>query len=184
VNPHSPLVLVAVGTDVHAFDRLAGWMERWYAGLCEPPGLIVQFGHSRRPALPGVTAFLSHEELQSAMGAASVVVSHGGPATITEARRHGHLPVVVPRDPAFGEHVDNHQQLFARRLAAAGLVHLCESEPDLVDALDKALVDRTPFRLAAGAEVTAGRTEAVARVGRIVDDLVAAHRRRALRRAS
>ena len=28
---------------------------------------------------------------------------------------HGHLPICVPRDPTSGEHVDDHQQLFARR---------------------------------------------------------------------
>jgi UDP-N-acetylglucosamine transferase subunit ALG13 len=175
-------VLVAVGTDVHHFTRLMGWLERWYAGQATSPSgpvrLVVQHGHTDAPNIPGACAFLSHDELQRAMAEAAVVVCHGGPATITEARRTGHLPVVVPRDPALREHVDNHQQLFARRLAAAGLVHLCETEQALFTALDKGVADPSAFALAADASAQAGRSEAVARVGRIVEDLVHARQTR------
>lgn len=171
-------VLVMVGTDVHAFDRLLTWLERWYANRSDEPALLLQYGHSRTPDLPGSVAFLGHEQLQRAMAEAILVVSHGGPATITEARRHGHLPIVVPRDPTHREHVDNHQQLFARRLATAGMVRLCESEVELADALDKGLADPSAYALAADSRAQDARTEAVARVGQIVDDLVAQRGRR------
>ncbi|HEU4421595.1 MAG TPA: glycosyltransferase [Pilimelia sp.] len=183
--PHRPgddpvpgTVLVMVGTDVHAFDRLLDWLERWFAGRSDEPALVVQYGHSRTPTLPHVVAFLGHDELQRAMAEATLVVSHGGPATITEARRHGHLPIVVPRDPAHREHVDNHQQLFARRLAVAGMVRLCETEVELADALDKGLADPSAFALGADSRAQGARAEAVARVGQIVDDLVAQRGRR------
>ena len=168
----APYVLVVVGTDVHRVDRLVGWLERWHA---ERPGvrLVLQYGHSRTPALPEATPFLGHEELQRAMAEATLVVSHGGPATITEARRTGHLPIVVPRDPTHDEHVDNHQQLFSRRLGAAGMVRLCETEADLVAALDEGLADPARFVLAADPGRPDPRAEAVARVGAVIDDLVA-----------
>ncbi|WNM42982.1 glycosyltransferase [Micromonospora halotolerans] len=165
-------MLVVVGTDVHRFDRLVGWLERWHAGR---PGvrLVLQYGHSHPPALPEATPFLGHEELQRAMAEATLVVSHGGPATITEARRTGHLPIVVPRDPSHDEHVDNHQQLFSRRLGAAGMVRLCESEAELVAALDEGLADPARFVLAADPDRPDPRAEAVARVGAVIDGLVA-----------
>ncbi len=176
----TPLLLTVVGTDVHPFDRLMSWLQRWHAERSQPVRLIVQYGHSGRPEMPGVADFLGHEELQRAMAEAALVVCHGGPATITEARRTGHLPIVVPRDPLYREHVDNHQQLFSRRLAAAGLVHLCESEAELLEALRKGLADPSAFSLAADSQGQSSRQEAVARVGQIVEDLVAArqHRRR------
>jgi UDP-N-acetylglucosamine transferase subunit ALG13 len=176
----TPLLLTVVGTDVHPFFRLMYWLQRWYAERSQPVRLIVQYGHSGRPELPGAADFLDHEQLQRAMAEATLVVCHGGPATITEARRTGHLPIVVPRDPVHGEHVDNHQQLFSRRLAAAGLVHLCESEADLFAALRKGLADPSAFSLAADSQAQSSRQEAVARVGQIVEQLVAArqHRRR------
>lgn len=177
-----PFVLVVVGTDVHRFDRLVGWLERWHAARPEVR-LVLQYGHSRTPALPEATPFLGHEELQRAMAESTLVVSHGGPATITEARRTGHLPIVVPRDPAHDEHVDNHQQLFSRRLGAAGMVRLCESEAELVAALDEGLADPSRFVLAADPGRPDPRAEAVARVGAVIDDLVASRvRQRAVGR--
>lgn len=164
------MVLAVVGTDVHPFDRLTGWLSRWHGATAAR--LVVQYGHGRAPELPGATAFLDHGQLQTAMADASLVVSHGGPATITEARRNGHLPIVVPRDPAHGEHVDNHQQLFARRLGAAGLVHLCETEEELVTALDAGLADPDRFRLADDASASSARSAAVNRVGQIIEELV------------
>lgn len=166
-------VLVVVGTDVHRFDRLVDWLERWYADRSAQVRLVLQYGHSRAPRLPEAAPFLGHEELQRAMAEATLVVSHGGPATITEARRTGHLPIVVPRDPAYDEHVDNHQQLFSRRLGAAGMVRLCESEAELVAALDQGLAEPSRFVLAADPDRPDPRAEAVARVGRVIDDLVA-----------
>ncbi|MGC4897043.1 glycosyltransferase [Micromonospora sp. DT31] len=173
----APFVLVVVGTDVHRFDRLVEWLERWHAARPHVR-LVLQYGHSRTPALPEATPFLGHTELQRAMAEATLVVSHGGPATITEARRNGHLPIVVPRDPAHDEHVDNHQQLFSRRLGAAGMVRLCESQAELVAALDEGLADPARFVLAAEPGRPDPRAEAVARVGAVVDDLVARHRGR------
>ncbi|MEE3918967.1 glycosyltransferase [Micromonospora sp. BRA006-A] len=160
-------------------DRLVGWLERWHAARPEVR-LVLQYGHSRTPALPEATPFLGHEELQRAMAEATLVVSHGGPATITEARRNGHLPIVVPRDPSHDEHVDNHQQLFSRRLGAAGMVRLCESEAELLAALDEGLADPNRFVLAADPNRPDPRAEAVARVGAVIDELVA---RRVRRRA-
>ncbi|MFU8876151.1 glycosyltransferase [Micromonospora sp. SL4-19] len=168
----APYVLAVVGTDVHRFDRLVDWLERWHAGRPRVR-VVLQYGHSRTPRLPEAAPFLGHEELQRAMAEATLVVSHGGPATITEARRNGHLPIVVPRDPAHDEHVDNHQQLFSRRLGVAGMVRLCESETDLVTALDAGLADPSRFALAADPNRPDPRAEAVARVGQVIDDLVA-----------
>jgi UDP-N-acetylglucosamine transferase subunit ALG13 len=177
-EPAPCVVLAVVGTDVHSFDRLVDWLERWHAGRSDAPPTVLQYGHSRTPDLPGAVAFLGHDELQRAMAEAVLVVSHGGPATITEARRHGHLPIVVPRDPAHHEHVDNHQQLFSRRLAAAGMVRLCETEVELTEALDKGLVDPAAYTLAADPHAQEARAEAVAKVGQIVEQLVAKRSRR------
>jgi UDP-N-acetylglucosamine transferase subunit ALG13 len=166
-------VLASVGTDVHRFDRLMTWLERWHATRPAPPAMLVQHGSSRAPAIPGATAFLDHDSLGDAMGRARVVVTHGGPASITEARRHGHCPVVVARDPAYAEHVDDHQLLFTARLARLGLIRLCATAEDL-----GAAIDETTSGAGSRPEPAVSRADAAIRVGRIVDDLVAIRRRR------
>jgi UDP-N-acetylglucosamine transferase subunit ALG13 len=122
-------MFVSLGTDHHPFVRLVDWVSRWAA---ENPEWEVHMQHGSSPAPSGchAFAFCDHDQLQELMRTSDVVVSHGGPATITEARRRGHLPVVVPRDPRLGEHVDDHQQLFSRRLGGYGLVRLAQTEDD------------------------------------------------------
>ncbi|SCE68666.1 UDP-N-acetylglucosamine transferase subunit ALG13 [Micromonospora coriariae] len=171
-------LLIAVGTDKHPFHRLVDWLAQWHAQAGDQVGLTVQHGHTPAPQVPGAVPFLGHDALQRAMADADLVVCHGGPATILEARRHGHLPIVVPRDPARGEHVDDHQQLFARRLGAAGLVALCETREALHDALAAGLADPSRYAVTADPGAHEARRAAVARVGQIVEDLVAQSARR------
>ncbi len=127
-------MLVIVGTDHHPFDRLIGWAERWADRGAEWE-VQVQHGRSRAPRAGVGFAFCEHDRLQQMLESADVVVSHAGPASITEARRFGHRPIVVARDPARGEHVDDHQQLFAGRLAAADLVQRVDTEDDFLAAV-------------------------------------------------
>lgn len=184
-SPARRTVLAMVGTDVHRFDRLVEWLERWHAGrdaLAPEVRLVVQHGRSRAPRLADAAPFLAHDELQRAMTEADLVVCHGGPATITEARRHGHLPIVVPRDPTRDEHVDDHQQLFSRRLGAAGMVRLAESEADLVAALDRGVADPRTYALSADPGRPDPRVAAATAVGRIVEDLVRTSREPGRRR--
>jgi UDP-N-acetylglucosamine transferase subunit ALG13 len=172
-------VLVAVGTDAHRFDRLMDWLQEWYASRPDRPSVLVQYGSSRAPEVPGATPFLEHDKLVQAMARAQVVVTHGGPASIAEARRHGHMPIVVARDPVYGEHVDDHQILFATRMAAQGDIRVCTTSEELGEALERGLAD--PAMLTAtdrGTDPAAARAAAVAKVGRIVDDLIASKSRR------
>jgi len=125
---------VTVGTDHHPFERLISWAEHWAARM---PDWDVQIQHGRtRPPVHGTGfAFCEHQRLQELFEISDVIVTHGGPATITEARRRGHRPIVVPRDPRLGEHVDDHQQLFSRRLGRNGVVELAETEDDFLAAV-------------------------------------------------
>ena len=163
----SARVLVLVGTDYHRFDRLVGWIDRWAAD--RGAEVLVQHGTSRPPEVAVGQPYLDWDKVQSEIAAADVVVSHGGPATISEARKAGHTPVVVPRDPARDEHVDGHQQLFSRRLGASGLVTVAEDEAALRAALDAAVAaGRGP-----AVEVPVEIMETTQRLGTLVDGLTA-----------
>jgi UDP-N-acetylglucosamine transferase subunit ALG13 len=178
------LVAVVVGTDHHRFDRLMGWIEGWARSHAAADAgtlrIVVQHGSATPPAGCEAHELLGHQELQHLMGAADVIVCHGGPATIMEARRHGHLPIVVPRNPAYGEHVDEHQMLFARRLADSGMVRLCTAEQELYGLLDRAVRDR-PTRLRprtiADPPALLASADVVDKIAGIVSDLLPSQRR-------
>jgi UDP-N-acetylglucosamine transferase subunit ALG13 len=131
-------ILVSVGTDHHPFQRLVDWADSFAARHPEHE-VFVQYGSARPPAHCEHSSLLDHSELQSQIARAEVVICHGGPATITDARRSGLVPICVPRDPAHGEHVDGHQLRFAARIAEGGLVDRHTDVAELDDAVATAL---------------------------------------------
>ncbi|GAA1115742.1 glycosyltransferase [Nocardiopsis metallicus] len=161
-----PDVVVSLGTDHHAFDRLVRWTDD-YARRRPDLRVLVQHGNSQAPARASGTPFLPGEELSEAMRSAAVVVTHGGPGTITQARAAGHLPVVVARDPELGEHVDNHQLLFVKRVEEAGRVRACTTAQQLHAFIDKALASPEDFRVDPGADD--GTERAALRAGQLID---------------
>jgi UDP-N-acetylglucosamine transferase subunit ALG13 len=163
----SSLVFVSVGTDHHPFDRLVGWVDAW---LPEGVQCVVQYGTSAAPLRAEGVDYLDHGALTTLLDEAAVVVCHGGPTTITESRRHGRRPIVVPRDPALGEHVDDHQQRFCARMAAKGLISTADDETALRDLLDRALAAPGDFAVSPDEGDVAA---SVARFGELVADLLA-----------
>jgi UDP-N-acetylglucosamine transferase subunit ALG13 len=164
--PAEAFVFVTVGTDHHRFDRLVDLCEAWAAdrGIA----VFIQTGTSRPVTPESGAAYLPFATMAEAMAGAEAVVCHGGPATIMLARQCGRTPIVVPRDPAREEHVDGHQQKFARWMADKGQIVLAPEEADLVAHLDEAMAHPDRYRVAEG-DATAA---AVPEFSRLVNDLV------------
>jgi UDP-N-acetylglucosamine transferase subunit ALG13 len=167
----APLLLVTVGTDHHPFDRLVRWAGAWLDGHPGRLRCLMQTGTSAAPSGPADwQAYLEYDALQEAMASAAAVVCHGGPGTILGARHTGAVPIVVPRQHRLGEHVDDHQVAFSRRLAADGdEIHLAETEADLHRLLDRVAAEPAAFRAGLGDRATGG---AVRAFERLVDGLV------------
>jgi UDP-N-acetylglucosamine transferase subunit ALG13 len=109
------LIFVALGTHHQPFDRLVLAADRLAVELGER--VIVQHGATRCPAPHAeLVASLSPAAFEARLVEARVVVLHGGSSSLLQARGLGRVPIVVPRDPAYGEHVDDHQLRFARSL--------------------------------------------------------------------
>ena len=82
----------------------------WQTG-CTPVEDLDIPGHESLPS----------SELRDAIAHADVVVAHAGTGTAITALEQGRCPVLVPREHAHGEHVDDHQAQTAARLQARGL---------------------------------------------------------------
>jgi len=124
------MILVLTGTHHQPFDRLVE-----AAGDLASRGerVVVQAGASSlRPAGCEVRDWFTPGELARLADAADVIVAHGGPGSLFLAWERGRRPVVVPRDPARGEHVDDHQQRFAAQLGDRAIV--CQDVCDLWEA--------------------------------------------------
>lgn len=142
-------VLAVVGTDVHPFARLVRQMDKWTARHSDRVECFVQYGNTDPPVHAAGEAFLDHDALEKRLVDADIFVCHGGPSTISEARRRGFRPIVVPRWRQHGEHVDDHQKLFVQRLADDELVWMASNDIELGSLLDRALADRSMVHLEA-----------------------------------
>lgn len=147
MTPTSPRIVVTVGTDHHRFDRLVAWIEDLVPDVIHGAEVLVQHGASRASPLLKNNDFLPRPELLRLMSEADVVVGHGGPGTIMDARSMGRLPVVVPRRAHLGEVVDDHQLAFCRRLAQQRLIVSVEDARSLRRAIQDGLDDPSRLRV-------------------------------------
>lgn len=147
-------MFVTVGTDYHRFDRLMDWVDEWFAGAPQVASTTVQRGTSKEPTSVESVDYLQRTGLIEEFQRATVVVCHGGPATILECRSNGIVPIVVPREEQFDEHVNDHQVDFCVRLAAHGDIQLARTKEELF-----ALLDAAVERGAAEAAVDDGHAE-------------------------
>lgn len=136
-------ILVLLGTDHHPFDRLVKWADAW--ALSHPDDVVtVQHGYTQAPSHADGVAFFTPDELQRQVPLADIVVTHGGPGTVTDALRGGRRPLLLPRDPRRGEHVDGHQMRFAPWAAAKEMVTLINDPRELDDAVRQELRSPRP----------------------------------------
>lgn len=109
------MIFVAVGTHHQPFDRLLRAADRAAAALGEP--LVAQRGHSRVIVEGEAHDWLPPARFEALLAEARVVVLHAGSSSFLQARALGRRPILVPRRPEHGEHVDDHQVRFVRSLA-------------------------------------------------------------------
>jgi UDP-N-acetylglucosamine transferase subunit ALG13 len=152
---------------------LVRWCDRFAA---DHPGVEVriQYGSATAPTHAAGQSLWTKNELHDVLGRAHAVVSHGGPGTISEIRAGGTWPLVVPRDPGLGEHVDGHQLRFVERMDAVGLVERAHDESGLHAALNRRLT--LPRADGLGPPADQRVAETVSRFADVVTALVAERR--------
>lgn len=113
------MILVVTGTHEQPFDRLVAAADS-VAKSGTPFGkVIIQYGPSRVPlqAATGLPMY-GIPELARLADEAALIVTHGGPGSIWLAFERGKVPIAMPRQRRYGEHVDDHQVRFVMHLGA------------------------------------------------------------------
>ena len=130
-------VVVTVGSGAHGFRRL---IERLVKII--PPEIEVLWQTGSTPvddlpikAQPIVPAFV----LERAIEEADAIIAHAGCGSALSALNAGKSPLLIPREPQFGELVDRHQVQLARLLAGRGLaIHRTPETVAFSDVLEAA----------------------------------------------
>ncbi|RLE17246.1 MAG: hypothetical protein DRJ08_02245 [Acidobacteria bacterium] len=116
-------VMVTVGLEAKPYDRLLRAVDEAVGKGWIPSDTLVQKGHTSflfRYCKP--VPFLSFDELRDAIRQADLVIAHGGVGSVLLALEMGKIPLVIPRRADFGEHVDNHQIEFVKKMEEEGRV--------------------------------------------------------------
>ena len=112
------MIFVTVGTHEQPFNRLIKKVDELVANGSIQEEVIMQTGFSTyKPEHCKWQQMMSFDEMQQNLKNARIVITHGGPSSFIEALQFGKVPIVIPRQEKFHEHVNNHQVDFTKLIA-------------------------------------------------------------------
>lgn len=112
------MIFVTVGTHEQPFNRLIEKMDELVANGDIKEKVVIQYGFSTYEAKHcEMHKMMSFDEMQQTFKNARIVITHGGPSSFVEALQYGKVPIVVPRQLKFNEHVNNHQVDFTKLIS-------------------------------------------------------------------
>jgi len=112
------MIYVAVGTHEQSFDRLVRAVDALKADGTITEEVIIQIGYSTYvPQHCTWQKLFPYQDMVRYMDEARIVITHGGPSSFLAPLRSGKVPVVVPRQLRYGEHVNDHQLEFCREVS-------------------------------------------------------------------
>lgn len=112
------MIFVTVGTHEQPFNRLIREVDRLKLDGKITEEVIVQTGYSDYvPEACEHQTMMSGMEMEACIRKADIVITHGGPGSIFGALQQHKIPIVVPRQSVFDEHVDMHQVQFVKMMA-------------------------------------------------------------------
>jgi len=128
-----------------AVDRLLRVLPEVMTPECE---VLWQVGVTDDAGMSGdVRSSVPSSELRDAIAGADLVIAHSGVGSAITALELGKRPVLLPRRPEYGEHVDEHQALIAGELGRRDLAIAVEADAVTAADLVKAASGRVSRKL-------------------------------------
>ena len=140
------MIFVTVGTHEQQFNRLISYVDK--LDLSEE--VVIQKGYSDyEPENCKSVKLLPYSKMTEYVERARIVITHGGPSSIMMPLQIGKIPVVVPRQKKFNEHVNDHQLEFVKKISESGNiipVYDIESLKDVMSNYDLISAERTEIK--------------------------------------
>ena len=120
------MIFVTVGTHEQQFNRLVKYMDNFSSSKVVNDDIIIQTGYSTYvPQHCEWKKFFPYQEIEKNVARARIVITHGGPSSFIMPLRMGKIPIVVPRQKKFEEHVNDHQLEFCEAVALRQKKNYC-----------------------------------------------------------
>lgn len=145
---------VSVGNAKQPFPRLLTAVEELARQKALPQPVIVQSGSTPFSSEVCISIpFLDMKGFAQHIQQAEIVIMHAGAGSVIHACRAGKIPIVMPRQRRFGEHIDDHQIEFARHLEQTAKLIVVERINDLEEAIRRVQDIRVAASEATGREI-------------------------------
>lgn len=130
------MIFVTVGTHEQSFDRVIKEIDYLKGENIIEDEVFIQSGFTNfKPKYCKYKDVISFGEMIDYTEKSRIVITHGGPGSIFLPIQMGKKPIVVPRNPKFDEHVDEHQILFSKRMYDQNRIELVLDINSLKDAI-------------------------------------------------
>lgn len=129
------LIFVTVGTHEQQFNRLIKFVDKLRERGIIQEEVTIQTGFSTyKPKFCKWSRLFSYQDMIKNVKDARIVITHGGPSSFIMPLQVGKIPIVVPRQKQFNEHVNDHQVDFTKSVAERkGNIIVVENINDLKD---------------------------------------------------
>ncbi len=112
------MIYVTVGTHEQPFNRLIRCIDELKGNGIIEEEVMIQSGYSdyeikhcsHKDILNGSDNLANYRN-------ARMIIMHGGPSSIIQALQEGKIPIVVPRQKKYDEHINDHQLVFCRAVS-------------------------------------------------------------------
>ena len=112
------MIFVTVGTHEQPFNRLIEYVDNLKSEGIINEEVIMQTGFSTyEPKFCKWSKLIPYNKMVQYVNEARIVITHGGPASFIMPLQIGKIPIVVPRQYQFNEHVNDHQVEFAKAVS-------------------------------------------------------------------
>lgn len=109
------MIFVTVGTHEQQFNRLVKKVDELKKDGIIEDEVFIQTGYSTyEPKYCIWKKLISYSEMEQMYKEAHIIITHGGPASFMKALELKKIPIVVPRQEKFQEHVNDHQLEFVK----------------------------------------------------------------------
>ena len=112
------MIFVTVGTHEQPFDRLVTYIDQRKKEGKIRDDVVIQIGFGTyEPKHCAWERMIPYGKMHKYVAKARIVITHGGPASFVMPLQMGKIPIVVPRQAEFHEHINNHQVEFVQKVA-------------------------------------------------------------------
>ena len=112
------MIFVTVGTHEQSFNRLIECIDNLKRDGIITEEVIIQTGFSTyEPKYCTWCNLLPYKDMVQNVANSHIVITHGGPASFIMPLQVGKIPIVVPRQKQFDEHINDHQVDFVKAVA-------------------------------------------------------------------